>query len=432
MRHYGISHEQIKAEVTQVISNGEIVHIKTELNIHEVCQVVLCTGHDDGTSSGGNLDDTFLSPEMLDRIAGGERVAIQGMGLTAFDFISRLTSGRGGTFEETQDGKLSYKPCNEEPTIYLYSRNGVFHAGRAYNPAPDFVYVPKYFRKDTIESMRGNGGSLDFARDIYPLLAKELQHIYSERTGGEVLDLELFLNPERKLRRHSRRDYINSFCSYLRWDIEQCTLGKMRSAHKFCQDAIRDMRDQFRAAIEHRGLNDESYLHFTSHWNPRLLKICVGPPYQRLRELQALIEAEVCSVEFALNPQLWKEDGKRLLTCKYGNSYHQTKVAYALNASIASMNIGQSGSKLAKFLSVRYRPFCVNGWNCGGLEITKDYEVMSSDGEIQHNIHALGIPAEGAKYFTLVLGRPDIQSTFLLDSNRLATVLLDKLGMSQR
>ena len=51
---------------------------------------------------------------------------------------------------------------------------------------------------------------------------------------------------------------------------------------------------------------------------------------------------------------------------------------------------------------------------------------MHADGDICSNVYAFGIPSEGAKYLTLVLGRPNMVSTVLLDSNKLAKIVLDK------
>lgn len=39
---------------------------------------------------------------------------------------------------------------------------------------------------------------------------------------------------------------------------------------------------------------------------------------------------------------------------------------------------------------------------------------------------ALGIPTEGAKYFTYVLPRPDVVSTFLKDANIIAKHIINK------
>ena len=82
-------------------------------------------------------------------------------------------------------------------------------------------------------------------------------------------------------------------------------------------------------------------------------------------------------------------------------------------------------------LSKKFKVFEVGNMNYGGLEINEYYEIFDVQGEICKNIHAFGIPTEGPKYFTMVLGRPNMESTFLLDGNNLANIILDKMYTGQ-
>jgi hypothetical protein len=271
---------------------------------------------------------------------------------------------------------------------------------------------------------------LDFDDDILPLLKQELAHAYAIKTGGDKLDFDIFFNPEGRLNARSQRDFRDSLMSYLRWGIEQCSMGKFESAYKFCQDAIRDMRDQFRAAIDFRGINEESYHRFQSYWQPKLLKICVGPPYIRWVQLEALIEAGVCSIDFALDPKVKaRDDGRFLLVCDYESEQKNVIVDHIIKARTPSMSLSDTLNQLTKNLLSRFKPFTVGGKCYGGLEVNREYGIYHADGEACSNIHAFGVPSEGAKYFTLVLGRPNMVSTFLMDSNNLAEIVLSKISI---
>ncbi|WP_157252759.1 FAD/NAD(P)-binding protein [Nonomuraea typhae] len=63
----------------------------------------------------------------LDLIEPGEPVIVRGLGLTFFDVVTLLTSGRGGRFDAGPDGRLVYLPSGHEPALFAGSRRGVPH-----------------------------------------------------------------------------------------------------------------------------------------------------------------------------------------------------------------------------------------------------------------------------------------------------------------
>ncbi len=432
MQKHNIDYQIVQEEVIDVIDLVDQVEIRTKNSNYVASQAVLCVGHQAVGGETTNGFEDFLDYEELEKIENKQSVAIQGMGLTAFDVISRFTEGRGGHYRKISDTQLEYRPSGNEPKLYLFSRNGVFNSGCAFNSDPDFIYSPTYFTKDSIKALRGSNGALDFDRDVLPLLKQELEHAYAGKTGGEQLDMDMFFNPEQRVGGDTQEDFRNSFLSYLRWDIEQCVMGKMDSAYKFCQDAVRDLRDQFRATIDFRGLTEKSYDRFQNYWNPKFLKICVGPPYIRLMQLEALIKAGICSVDFAFNPRIVEGANRFTLICDYKNECKETTVQHVVKACIPSMKLCDMENPLARNLLSRHKAFTVGGLQYGGLEVNRSYEVFDSNGNACKNIHAFGIPTEGAKYFTLVLGRPNMLSTFLLDSNNLAGIILDKIFTGQQ
>ncbi len=173
MKKHNISFQEINEEVIDIESSDYQTKIKTKNFDHVASQIVLCTGHqvDENTEK---VFKNFLNYKELDKIEADKAVAIQGMGLTAFDVINQLTEGRGGCYEKIDNTKLKYIPSGREPKLYLYSRNGIFNSGRAINTDPNFIYKPVYLTKSKIKELRCKG-VLDFDMDFLPLLKKRIE-----------------------------------------------------------------------------------------------------------------------------------------------------------------------------------------------------------------------------------------------------------------
>ena len=428
MEAHNIKFRQIFEEVVDVICHSNHVKVSTSTKSYEVTKCVLTTGHQQSWHQGTSTYDEFVDYDVLEEIDAPNNIAIQGMGLTAFDAISRLTEGRGGIFNEVEENKLEYIPCGHEPKMFLYSRSGVFTSGRAVNPSPEYIYVPKFFTALAIENIKSKQSAVDFEKDYLPLLNEELTYAFSLIEDRSNLDLDRIYQPELMIGHESQKQFVTTFLEYLRWDIEQCILGKMRSAHKFCQEAIRDLRDQFRLIVEFQNLNPDSHACFLAKWHPLITRACVGPPVARLKKLEALIAAQVCSVDFALNPNVRKFDDHYELTCEFGDEKRVVCVDQIVKARIPSISFSDTQNPLVQNLMKRYEVSEMNGRQFGGLKITRTHNVKDKSRHCCANLYALGIPTEGERYFTLVLGRPSMVSTFLLDSDRVAKCILEELS----
>lgn len=84
--------------------------------------------------AGQAADLRWVAPDSpidqdLDGIAAGEHVLVRGLGMGFFDFMSRVTIGRGGRFEATDDHSatagLVYHPSGDEPVLHVGSDRGV-------------------------------------------------------------------------------------------------------------------------------------------------------------------------------------------------------------------------------------------------------------------------------------------------------------------
>jgi len=122
----------------------------------------------------------FTADADTSAIAAGEPVIVRGMGLAAVDLTVLLTEGRGGRFVPSASlpGQLDYLPSGNEPHLLFGSRRGVPYHSKISStlaaPRPE----PKFFSATVAHELEAAADSLDFTRDVWPLIAAELQWGY--------------------------------------------------------------------------------------------------------------------------------------------------------------------------------------------------------------------------------------------------------------
>ncbi|WP_343241897.1 FAD/NAD(P)-binding protein, partial [Streptomyces sp. SID13588] len=158
-----------------------------------VDKVVLTTGHARPEPSGEQralADFAATRPQLryvqgdsaadmpLSGIPAGSKVGILGLGLAFYDVMAALTIGRGGTFKEDDDGRLTYLPRGDEPVLVAGSRSGMpLHARGRNQKSATNPYRPVLF---TVERVRHGhaGGPVDFRADVMPWLQAEMSLVY--------------------------------------------------------------------------------------------------------------------------------------------------------------------------------------------------------------------------------------------------------------
>ena len=342
VRHYAAAVDispEIGGRESVLLDNGEAVSVD---------HVVLTSGHtfnDEPESATGTV--RYLRPYPVeyfdDSLPEGSSVAVAGMGLVAFDVLTALTVGRGGTFVPT-GARKRYLPSGREPLIHLYSRSGVpYCAKSAHGLDPYGNYQPVVCTPEAFAELAHPGGSpfrrqVNFRTEMLPLLFAEMQARYHThaaylkggaeesaavrallrsgwvggRFGDAVGKLELLygrFDPADHVFAGADRHYTSS-CDYqsqvydlIESDLDEA-LAEGGSPVKAAQEVLRILRDQLRSVIEFGGLSLESYIDFQSNVRGRINRLEAGPPAMRSQQLLGLIDAGVVRMDLGPDPEI--------------------------------------------------------------------------------------------------------------------------------
>ncbi|GAA4139471.1 FAD/NAD(P)-binding protein [Leifsonia shinshuensis] len=119
----------------------------------------------------------FTADADLTAFGPGDVVAVRGMGLAAIDLIVLLTEGRGGRFRRSGDS-LEYVPSGREPKLLLGSRRGIPYRSKISSTLTGEAPALRYLTPDVVAQLTASPDSLDFRRDIWPLVEREMLHGY--------------------------------------------------------------------------------------------------------------------------------------------------------------------------------------------------------------------------------------------------------------
>jgi len=125
-----------------------------------------------------HLAEDYTADTDLSALTAGLDVVVRGAGLAFVDLAVLVGQGRGGTFlpaPELGHGALRYFPSGAEPVLHVGSRRGVpFRSKITYRLQGPPVPHLRFFDDVAVETLLLGDQELDFRRDVWPLLAKEL------------------------------------------------------------------------------------------------------------------------------------------------------------------------------------------------------------------------------------------------------------------
>ncbi|MFD7086685.1 FAD/NAD(P)-binding protein [Streptomyces sp. NPDC059896] len=405
----------------------------------------------------------------LSAVAPGEPVLLRGLGLNFFDHMALLTAGRGGLFTRDTDGVLVYHPSGREPQLYAGSRRGVPYQARGDNAkGPSGRHLPLLLTPDVIAVFRkraDEGDPPDFRREIWPLVAKEVEAVFYEavlrasaRPAGSSWErvLDRFLaaphgSPQESAvldeagiapaerwswDRISRPYHGETFrdpadhrawlLAHLREDAAQAALGNVAGPVKAALDVLRDLRNEVRQIVDHAGLSGTSRRDHLDRWyTPLNAFLSIGPPRRRIEEMAALIEAGVLDV---IGPGTTVRTVDGVFTAESpdvpGSLIHATTL---VEARLPEPDLRRSCDPLLSRLlkTGQCRPHRVGGYETGGLDVTRrPYRLIDRRGEAHPRRFALGVPTEGVHWVTAAGARPGVDSVMLSDSDAVARATL--------
>ncbi len=124
-----------------------------------------------------HLPPDFTADSDLSPLRAGEPVLVRGFGLAFVDLMVLLTEGRGGRYEGDR-----YVPSGREPVLYVGSRRGVpYHSKIGYDWTGERPPLPRFFGPAEVDALLARPGGVDFGRDVWPLVEKELGFAHYHR-----------------------------------------------------------------------------------------------------------------------------------------------------------------------------------------------------------------------------------------------------------
>ena len=386
----------------------------------------------------------------LGTIPADATVAVQGLGLTAYDVISTLTTGRGGQFVEDK-GKFVYLPTGREPKILLFSRNCLPFAARGVNQKGIAGrHQARFFTVDAVKALqaraiaRTGSHQLDFVEEMLPLIEKEMAYVYRAVQTGSDPDATSFqptaeerhaistlLNPLKGETFSSYENFRNFFRMQVETDLAEANKGNLTSPVKAATDVLRDTREALRTGVEFAGLTPSSHKVYVEDFVATTNRISFGPPRRRNAELLALMDAGVLDIAGGPGNQVVTDAGKGQFCIV--NQFGQEQVTHVADvlviARLDSYSPETDSSTLTRNMVRRdiVRPHLNGDYHPGGLDINQGMQVIDGSGNPHENLWAIGFPVEGPHFYTHALPRPLMNSRFTQDAHRCVTQLLESL-----
>jgi len=434
--------------------------------------IYLTTGHTKPKhlklDTAQEITNPYPVKDKLKHVSSEQTVALQGLGLTACDILAELSIGRGGKFIRTQRGNLEYSPSGNEPKIIAYSRTGLPLSGRAENQkGTSKQYHARFLTPSKVAKLR-EMGSINFIKDVLPLLIKDMEYAYYESYLSQkkgLIAAQKFCNQflysnlnEQKIlvaktipiedrfsweklaapipsyALKSPEVYIAWLIDHLEDDIKEAKKGNISSPIKSASDVLRDLRDIIRDAIDFKGLTEESHRWVDSVFIPLMNRIAVGPPKERIEEMVALLKSGVLKLNLGPSPEVISCSSTHLITLKstvWPELQEQADIK--IHAKVSMHSPKDDGTQLwENLLAKQYARLYFNGdYHPGGIDVTPNMNVINANGMEQINIWALGMPTEGNKFYTFIVPRPGVNSTAIVDAGRAVNTLFKQLSGTQ-
>lgn len=398
-------------------------------------------------------------------IGPGQDVIVAGMGLAFVDLLVLLMEGRGGRFQETNDGGLRYLPSGREPRLWAGSRRGVPYHSKISAVLRGQAPGPLQFFTAAVEALLEQHGELDFREHLWPLIAKEAGYYYYQEllTGSPeraTMGWDSFAARYAGLDWYSgeRADLVAAAVpdAGLHLDLERLDrpfAGLRFDGHQAVQDAVAEyiendlaLRDspnhpetlalflallhvymEVGRVVPAERLNARSQQLIHGWWHGFFSFVDSGPPPHRLREMLALHRAGL--LQFlgpGLEVTLDEEGGTFRATSPHSGvsvsaqavieaRLPSTSVARSLNPVLASLYESGLGSEQQLLTSDGIH-------STGKLLVSPEHRLMGADSKPQPSLFGIGPGTSG--WGAGAFARPNTNAAPFRENDALARTIL--------
>src|SRR5579875_1316027 len=454
-------HKAFAEDVVKDPSGGETTLLADGRGL-TVDHVVLTTGHGgalvagDGDVGGAVVGKADLGPVFnaypveayQQRTGPQEAVAVEGMGLVAFDVLTALTTGLGGRFSDAGGGRLRYHPSGREPQVFMFSRSGYPYCAKSPGASdPMGEYHPSICTSQAVLELKGGRlgrRQLDARAELLPLVFAEMELRYytcaafvregrlaaeqvrarladAWRQGCFSYEVEQLAGTYGRFSA-SEHFFAGSGCHYadsasyqskvykmVADDVDEALVPAGGSPVKMALETLRALRDTIRQAVEWKGLTLASHLDFTSNLHSRFARLVAGPPVFRCQELLALMDAGIVQVPFGPAPEVEvRADGRVLVRSRHLGRPVEMVLDRLVRAHLELPSVENPSSVLVANLARRgrLRPLMFGHVPVGSVDLTEDFHPVGTAGQIQERLWVFGALTEGTRYFTLYIPSP--------------------------
>lgn len=456
----------------RVVDEGFLVYTKSvEITADKV---ILALGHQDteGTAAEQQLAAYatehrlfYSTPKnaadnFFDAVKPRQTVLLKGLGLAFFDYMTMLTVDRGGRFHR-KAGILSYQPSGNEPKIVAGSGRGFpYHARGNNQKRYGEQYQPRFLKQKNLNKWRRKGHFS--AETFFALLKKEMEFVYYTalirekypqikqarfaeefvRKKGDTSVLKKYQIPviewwDWALVEHPNTELpayegFSAFMTeYVNEDCDEARKGNISGPVSSAFDSLKDMRDQIRFMLDHQLFTNEEYKEIFLKWFvPLNAFLSIGPPLERMEELQALLEAGVVTV-LAPNMRVDTADGQFVA---YSAELPDTQFTsfFLMEARIPAVDVARSMNPLVKQLlhegvGRRHSLELENEQPLftGAIDVEpSSNQLIDAQGKLIDGLFCYGIPTEGIHWLTAATARPGTDPWNLREADRIAEQVL--------
>lgn len=389
----------------------------------------------------------------LDKLIAKEPVIFRGLGLSFFDYMAALTLGRGGKFIPKDNGRLTYEPSGQEPHIIAGSRRGELAHARGNNQKTAHVsYVPKIFTPERLLKTEPT----DFSY-FCQLIRAEMEVVYYQNllTSDPSIypgDVDAFISsliasddikqtvatsalPKTyhydwsRVYPHPTTSDKTQMDDLLSIDISDGQLGNSAGPYSGSYEIVKDLRSLIRHYLEDGIFDGSGYEDFLRLFGPFNNTVAVGPPLERIQELQALIEAGIVTVT---NPGLKVivQDKQYQAEDNLGNTWHAEAL---VEARLPGTNLDKVIDPLMSQLSTDgyLQPVTMTRTDGSTYQIqstdvnVRTLQAINQTGQVD-NLFVWGLPTEGGKrWFTTFLPRPNDHDANMVDAEIMTQTIFD-------